>query len=96
MFPFPFPFPDSGFRIPCFSAAPKTASEESPWWVEELVNDLFSVVIVNEAHHFPAPTGTRILNKFKQHAGVIFFTATPYRSDEQEPVVLDKTLWFHL
>ena len=74
----------------------KKTSEESPWWVEELANDLFSVVIVDEAHHFPAPTWTRILNKFKQHAGVIFFTATPYRSDEQEPVVLDKKLWFHL
>ena len=74
----------------------KKTSEESPWWVEELANDLFSVVIVDEVHHFPAPTWTRILSKFKQHAGVIFFTATPYRSDEQEPVVLDKTLWFHL
>ena len=72
------------------------SDDESPWWVEELANDLFSVVIVDEVHHFPAPTWTRILSKFKQHAGVIFFTATPYRSDEQEPVVLDKTLWFHL
>ena len=74
----------------------KKTREESPKWVEKFDDNLFSFVIVDEAHHFPAPTWVKILNKFKHHAGVIFFTATPYRSDEKERVVLGKELWFHL
>ena len=55
-------------------------------WETALPEDLFQMVIVDEAHHFPAPTWLRIINKFKNHALVAFFTATPFRTD-QIPVV---------
>ena len=55
-------------------------------WERALGNDLFQMVIVDEAHHFPAPTWRRIIEKFKEHALVAFFTATPFRTD-RKPVV---------
>lgn len=55
-------------------------------WETALPEDLFQMVIVDEAHHFPAPTWLRIISKFKNHALVAFFTATPFRTD-QKPVV---------
>ena len=61
----------------------KKASEDSRWWVEDLPDDLFSLVVVDEAHHVPAPTWRRIITKFRGHALVVFFTATPFRSDGQ-------------
>ena len=51
---------------------------------EKLPNDLFSMVIVDEAHHLPAKQWQEIIKKFSDHAKVVFFTATPYRSDGQE------------
>ena len=47
----------------------------------ELRNDLFSAVIVDEAHHLPSEQWKRIIDHFKGHAKVIFFTATPMRHD---------------
>lgn len=58
----------------------------SPWWGEKLPADMFRLVIVDEAHHVPAPTWQRIIKKFSGHALVVFFTATPFRTDGQ-PVV---------
>lgn len=55
-------------------------------WETVLPDDLFQMVIVDEAHHFPAPTWRRIIDKFKNNALVAFFTATPFRTD-QKPVV---------
>ena len=55
-------------------------------WEGALGDDLFSMVIVDEAHHFPAPTWLRIINKFSGRALIAFFTATPFRTDQQ-PVV---------
>lgn len=55
-------------------------------WETVLPDDLVQMVIVDEAHHFPAPTWRRIIDKFKNHALVAFFTATPFRTD-QKPVV---------
>ena len=53
-------------------------------WENHLSDDLFRLVIVDEAHHHPAPTWQRIVNKFRNHnCPVIFFTATPYRTDRQ-------------
>ena len=49
-----------------------------------LPDDLFSMVIVDEAHHLPAKQWQEIIKKFSDHAKVVFFTATPYRSDGQE------------
>ncbi len=51
---------------------------------KSLREDLFSVVIVDEAHHLPAPLWKDIIDRFKAHAKVVFFTATPYRSDGRD------------
>ena len=56
---------------------------EGPTW-KDLPNDLFSIVIVDEAHHLPAEQWEQIVAKFRQHAKVIFFTATPYRTDGKQ------------
>ena len=61
----------------------KQLPENTPWWVDELPDDLFTLVIVDEAHHFPAPTWKRIIDKFKGHALVVFFTATPYKTSSR-------------
>lgn len=37
----------------------------------------FDLVIVDEAHHYPAQTWRRIIDKF-QHSRRIFLTATPF------------------
>lgn len=50
-------------------------------WEEVLPGDIFKLVIVDEAHHHPANTWRRIIQKFKDHAVVVFFTATPFRGD---------------
>lgn len=51
---------------------------------EELPNNLFSVIIVDEAHHLPAKQWQNIIDKFGKYAKVVFFTATPFRTDGQE------------
>lgn len=48
---------------------------------EDLPPDLFSTIIVDEAHHLPAKQWQEILNKFTK---IVFFTATPYRADKKE------------
>ena len=51
-------------------------------WEANLSDDLFRLVIVDEAHHHPATTWRRIVNKFRSpDCPVFFFTATPYRTD---------------
>ena len=45
-------------------------------------NDLFDLVIVDEAHHLGAPTWRAILDYFKD-ARVILLTATPFRRDQK-------------
>lgn len=59
---------------------------EKETWEKDLPDDMFSLVIVDEAHHHPATTWKRIINKFKSNALVVFFTATPFRADKL-PVV---------
>ena len=59
-------------------------------WEEELPNEIFKLVIEDEAHHVSAPTWKRIIAKFRGSALVTFFTAAPFRSDKKpvvEPVV---------
>lgn len=63
----------------------KQLPENTPWWVDELPDDLFTLVIVDEAHHFPAPTWKRIIDKFKGRSLVVFFTATPYKTSSRGP-----------
>ena len=55
-------------------------------WEADLPNDMFKLVMVDEAHHHPARTWKRIITKFRGHALVVFFTATPFRGDKK-PVV---------
>ena len=61
--------------------AQKWHSRERAIW-EDLPGDIFSVVIVDEAHHLPALTWKRVVDKFN-HAKVVFMTATPCRADGQ-------------
>ena len=65
---------------------PARRDDSGRWWGEELPDNLFRLVIVDEAHHVPAPTWQRIINKFSGHAMVVFLTATPFRTDGK-PVV---------
>jgi superfamily II DNA or RNA helicase len=46
-------------------------------------DDLFDVILVDEAHHSPARTWKHVINAFP-HARKVFFTATPYRRDRKE------------
>lgn len=39
----------------------------------------FSLVIVDEAHHYPAPTWLSIVDYFRQGTQILFLTATPER-----------------
>ena len=64
-------------------------------WEEALPDDIFRLVIVDEAHHHPATTWQRIVQKFQDHALVVFFTATPYRGDKK-PVLEGHPLTYHL
>ena len=64
-------------------------------WEQALPDDMFQLIIVDEAHHHPATTWQRIVQKFKDHALVVFFTATPYRGDKQ-PVLEGHPLTYHL
>ena len=73
----------------------KKASEDSRWWVEKLPDDFFRLVVVDEAHHVPAPTWRKIVDKFRGHALVVFFTATPFRSDKKR-LIEDPCCHFHL
>ena len=51
---------------------------------EDLPDDLFSMVIVDEAHHLPAKQWEDIVKKFREYAKIVFFTATPERADKKE------------
>lgn len=46
-------------------------------------NALFDYVIIDEAHHVPAPTWQKIINNMK-HAASLLVTATPFRLDKKE------------
>ena len=63
-------------------------------WEGSLSSDLFQAVIVDEAHHFPAQTWLRIIEKFKRNAMVVFLTATPYRSDRKKVVSQENVAYF--
>lgn len=62
------------------------SKERGSEWEERLPDDHFKLVIVDEAHHHPAPTWKRIMDKFSRHAKVFFFTATPFRADGKQVV----------
>lgn len=62
------------------SNAQKWQLEGTPSY-EDLPGDLFSVVIVDEAHYLPAKQWDEIARKFQDNAKVILFAATPDRYD---------------
>lgn len=45
--------------------------------------DLFDLVLIDEAHHSPAPTWNALIDSFPQ-AMCVLFTATPFRRDGKE------------
>lgn len=50
---------------------------------ESEIKLLFDYVIIDEAHHVPAPTWQKIINNMK-HAASLLVTATPFRLDKKE------------
>lgn len=56
--------------------------------------DLFDLVIIDEAHHAPAPTYDAIASAFPK-ARKLFFTATPFRRDER-PIDADLVFTYDL
>lgn len=50
---------------------------------ESEIMRLFDYVIIDEAHHVPAPTWQRIINNMR-HAASLLVTATPFRLDKKE------------
>jgi len=56
---------------------------ESCVTIDELkdIHEMFDLVIVNEAHHYPAPTWSYIIDKFTK-CKKIFLTATPRNKDK--------------
>ncbi len=51
---------------------------------EDLPESFFSMVIVDEAHHLPADQWEAIVRKFREHAKIVFLTATPIRTNGDE------------
>lgn len=51
--------------------------------VSEPPRDLFDLVLVDEAHHSPADSWSRLLDHYS-HASRVLFTATPFRRDNQD------------
>lgn len=63
--------------------------------LEKFGSDDFNYILVDEAHHTPASSWTRILNHFKG-AKRFGLTATPYRPDGQELVEFFGQPCFHM
>ncbi|XP_078377695.1 uncharacterized protein LOC144660840 [Oculina patagonica] len=59
-------------------------------WEYALPDDIFKLVIVDGAYHHPASTWHRIIQKFKNHAMVVFFTASPFIGDGQRELEDDE------
>lgn len=67
------------------SNAQKFNPHPQPTTWRDLPDDMFSVVMVDEAHHLPSKQWEQIVTKFRQHTTkVIFFTATPKRADGKQ------------
>ena len=67
------------------SNAQKFNPHPKPTTWRDLPDDMFSVVMVDEAHHLPSRQWEQIIRKFRQPSTkIIFFTATPDRADGQQ------------
>ncbi len=52
-------------------------------WLTQFSDDLFDMIIIDEAHHAEAESWKKVIDRFP-HAKVVLLTATPFRSDRQE------------
>lgn len=52
-------------------------------WLMQFPDRFFDMIIVDEAHHGPAESWKKVLERFPE-AKVIYMTATPFRSDRKE------------
>ena len=52
-------------------------------WLNQFTDNFFDMIIVDEAHHSPASSWKKVLERFHE-AKVVHMTATPFRSDKQE------------
>lgn len=67
------------------SNAQKFNPHPQPTTWRDLPDDMFSVVMVDEAHHLPSRQWEQIIRKFRQPlTKIIFFTATPNRADGRQ------------
>ena len=67
------------------SNAQKFNPHPKPVTWRDLQDDMFSVVMVDEAHHLPSRQWEQIIEKFRQPSTkIIFFTATPNRADGRQ------------
>ena len=67
------------------SNAQKFNPHPKPTTWRDLPDDIFSVVMVDEAHHLPSRQWEQIIRKFRQPSTkIIFFTATPNRADGRQ------------
>ena len=67
------------------SNAQKFNPHPKPTTWRDLPDNMFSVVMVDEAHHLPSKQWEQIIRKFRQSSTkIIFFTATPDRADGQQ------------
>jgi len=53
------------------------AQKLPPRALAEIPENKFDLVIVDEAHHYPSEIWSNIVHRFRQHAKVVFLTATP-------------------
>jgi hypothetical protein len=65
-----------------FHSRPSKKAATVPWQQKFSAGD-FDLVIVDEAHRFPAPTWLAIIEHFKCNSRIVFVTATPFRSDKK-------------
>jgi superfamily II DNA or RNA helicase len=65
--------------------AQKFGTNSSIDW-EKLHRKSFNLLIVDEAHHFPAPTWNNIVTHF--NCKTIFLTATPFRKGQ--PILIEQ------
>lgn len=52
-------------------------------WLNKFSSDYFDMIIVDEAHHSPADSWTKVQEHFPE-AKIVYLTATPFRSDAKE------------
>ena len=62
-----------------------SSNNDAKQWATSLRWHLFSLLIVDEAHHFPSSFWDAVVGAAKKHqVHIVFLTATPWRSDGKE------------